>query len=177
MLMPARKITYGRAAYKVLQEDIKPVVSIFDHIDIHGEEADFIPKIPEYCTSTNPGSKERIEVYIERLNRGEDLWHPGDKQAVATAEQSNEMAAWVKANSKGSSRVGAAERIVPPGYVTMIDLSRSTGAAMSRLGAIRQELNQYSIWVCLRRYYHLESIKTNLAHLVYARQTWKKKSV
>jgi hypothetical protein len=38
----------------------------------------FVPKIPAKPTRTVPGSPERIEVYVRRLEAGEELWHPDD---------------------------------------------------------------------------------------------------
>lgn len=34
---------------------------------------------PSYATSAMPGSVEKINVLSERAERGEDLWHPGDR--------------------------------------------------------------------------------------------------
>lgn len=41
-------------------------------IDNHGE------KLPASTTDESPGSDEKIKVMIERLERGESLFHPDD---------------------------------------------------------------------------------------------------
>jgi len=39
----------------------------------------FEPKLPECTTDTPVGSMARMEIYRERVERGEHLYHPGDR--------------------------------------------------------------------------------------------------
>ena len=51
--------------------------NIFEYVDRYKTDEGFEPR--ETCpTKEMPGSKEKIEVYMDRLQKGEELNHPKD---------------------------------------------------------------------------------------------------
>ena len=51
------------------------------------EARDFDPPMPRCRTDYPAGSIQKIDVFRERLERGESLFHPDDQKAIATVEQ------------------------------------------------------------------------------------------
>jgi len=51
------------------------------------EARDFDPPEPSCRTDYPAGSIQKIDVFRQRLERGESLFHPDDQKAIATLEQ------------------------------------------------------------------------------------------
>jgi len=70
--------------------------TIFEAIFLVGHDEDFWAPEPELPTDAPPGSIEKIDVFRERLLRGESLWHPDDNRTCATKEQQSQSDGIVK---------------------------------------------------------------------------------
>lgn len=76
--------------------------TLFDAILLVGHDEDFWDVVPEQPTAAAPGSLEKIDVFKERLARGESLWHPNDCRIAASPEKQTEMQVTVKARVKAT---------------------------------------------------------------------------
>jgi hypothetical protein len=68
--------------YTKIREQLADCNNVFQHTKINarvGEDyADFQPKPCSTPTKKIPGTPDRIAVYCERIERGEELWHEDD---------------------------------------------------------------------------------------------------
>ncbi len=59
--------------------------NLFEQIEKHGDDKDFEPcESPSFQgTAAAPGSLEKIEILRLRVERGQPLWHPADRNDFA----------------------------------------------------------------------------------------------
>lgn len=60
--------------------------NLFDYLETWSSDDGFHPKPANESTQCEPGSIEKIEVLISRLNNNEELWHPDDKRVDLPTE-------------------------------------------------------------------------------------------
>lgn len=83
--------------------------TLFSAIASVGHDLDFEPLYIPEPTAARPGSQEKLQVFMARLEAGEDLYHWGDEQIAATAEDQTLMILYARMHSKGirdSKRAG-----------------------------------------------------------------------
>lgn len=54
--------------------------SVMDWVKCYLSEDAFIPRCKPKPTTAEPGSPEKMRVLMERVERGEELWHEEDKR-------------------------------------------------------------------------------------------------
>lgn len=68
--------------YTEIRKQLAECENVFQHIQVNarvGEDYDDFKPRPCSCpTAKIPGTPDRIAVYCERLERGEELWHEDD---------------------------------------------------------------------------------------------------
>lgn len=69
-------------------------------IDVWGHDIDFEPQLQPQPTAARPGSEEKLKVFQQRLERGEELYHCGDETISADWESQAAMILYAKAHSK-----------------------------------------------------------------------------
>jgi len=69
--------------------------NVFDEILNKGYDDDWVSLPAKVATAAKPGTAEKIEVMVARLEAGEDLHHPNDERRPGTIEQSDAMQAFV----------------------------------------------------------------------------------
>jgi len=74
--------------------------NLFDAILRYGHDLDFEPLLTPEPTAARPGSREKLQVLIERLESGEDLYVDGDETVAASWEAQAAMILYAKAYSK-----------------------------------------------------------------------------
>ena len=59
--------------------------NVFEIIELYGHDENFEPQCtPEFIPTTAPaGSKQKIDILAERIQRGMPLWHPEDTTETA----------------------------------------------------------------------------------------------
>ena len=75
--------------------------TIFDAIE-NRETETFEPVEPQTPTDAPPGSIAKVQLMIERLNRGESIFHPEDATCHATIEAQAALMAYCQENSLSS---------------------------------------------------------------------------
>jgi hypothetical protein len=60
---------------------MRQVKNVFEAIVKYGHDEDFAPHVDHdfSCTGAPAGSKEKLEILAERIQRGQPLWHPEDR--------------------------------------------------------------------------------------------------
>lgn len=53
--------------------------TLADHLNYLGHDIDFMPQVDCEPTSTWPGTRERVEIYRQRVVDGCAVFHPGDR--------------------------------------------------------------------------------------------------
>lgn len=76
--------------------------NIFETILTLGHDEDYSAPDPELPTPAAPGSIEKINVFCERLQRGEALWHPWDAKMAVRHEEQIEKRFIVKSVAKNT---------------------------------------------------------------------------
>ncbi len=74
--------------------------NLFIEIAEKGHDIDYEPILIPEPTAARPGSKEKIQVLRDRLERGEDLYHFGDETIAADWDAQLAMVAFAKSHSK-----------------------------------------------------------------------------
>jgi hypothetical protein len=67
-------------------------MNIFDELKSRGHDEDFAPLRVPNPTAASPGSLEKVRVLRARMEAGEQLFHAGDAQLLATKEEEMNMA-------------------------------------------------------------------------------------
>jgi hypothetical protein len=80
---------------------IKLSRTIFDAIE-NRETETFEPSEPQTPTDAPPGSIAKVQLMIERLHRGEAIFHPGDSRCHATIEAQEALMAYCQEHSLSS---------------------------------------------------------------------------
>ncbi len=83
---PSRGGTARRFAWRplFLQEELvfpmARIRNVFEIIELYGHDENFEPHVSEEFipTAAPAGSREKIDVLAERIQRGMPLWHPED---------------------------------------------------------------------------------------------------
>ena len=78
------------------QEEQHEACNMFEYIE---ETKDCFGYEPEPCsapTDYKPGTAEKIQVFCDRLERGEELFHDDDYMIAATIEESELMKQWIQ---------------------------------------------------------------------------------
>ena len=88
----------------------RPQLNLFDTIRIYEHEIDFEPYAECQPTGSAPGSRDKIRVMQERLNRGQHLHHDGDCKRSARIELSVEMAAVIQTAAREARDAARAKR-------------------------------------------------------------------
>lgn len=59
--------------------------NVFEIIELYGHDENFEPHTtPEFVPTTAPaGSKQKLDILAERIQRGMPLWHPEDSTESA----------------------------------------------------------------------------------------------
>ena len=67
------------------ERPVKKYYNVFDAIEEKGHDEDFVPTVTDefYPTDAQAGSKAKVEVLAERVNKGLPLWHPEDKTSIS----------------------------------------------------------------------------------------------
>ena len=65
--------------------------NIFEEVKNKSHDEDWVGLPAKVATAAKPGTAEKIEVMVARLEAGEDLHHPNDEQVPGTIEQSSQM--------------------------------------------------------------------------------------
>jgi hypothetical protein len=69
--------------------------TIFEEIKLKQHDEDFEPdELPE-PTGARPGSLEKLFVIVERVEKGQQLFHPGDEMRSATISQQFEKTEFI----------------------------------------------------------------------------------
>ena len=85
--------------------------NVFEEILNKGYDDDWISLPAKVATAAKPGTAEKIEVMVARLNAGEDLHHPNDEQVPGTIEQSSQMQLMVLAARLAKQEQERAEKL------------------------------------------------------------------
>ncbi|MFM7250262.1 MAG: hypothetical protein ACKO5R_10210 [Planctomycetaceae bacterium] len=61
--------------------------NVFEIIELYGHDENFEPQAtPEFIPTRAPaGSREKLDILAERIQRGMPLWHPEDSTETSTA--------------------------------------------------------------------------------------------
>ena len=61
--------------------------NVFEIIELYGHDENFEPQCtPEFVPTTAPaGSRQKIDILAERIQRGMPLWHPEDSTDTSAA--------------------------------------------------------------------------------------------
>lgn len=70
--------------------------NIFDELRFKKHDEDFSPKREGAATGAKAGSLEKLFVIADRVEKGEQLFHPGDNQILATVSEEFEKAKYIK---------------------------------------------------------------------------------
>jgi hypothetical protein len=59
--------------------------NVFEIIELYGHDENFVPHVSEEFTPTAApaGSRQKIDILAERIQRGMPLWHPEDTTDTA----------------------------------------------------------------------------------------------
>ena len=85
--------------------------NVFEEITNKGYDDDWVSLPAKVATAAKPGTAEKIEVMVARLQDGEDLHHPNDEQVPGTIEQSNEMQLIIIAARRAKQEQERAEKL------------------------------------------------------------------
>lgn len=85
--------------------------NVFEEIVNKGYDDDWVSLPAKVATAAKPGTAEKIEVMVARLDAGEDLHHPNDEQVPGTIEQSNEMQLIIIAARRAKQEQERAEKL------------------------------------------------------------------
>jgi hypothetical protein len=85
--------------------------NVFEEILNKGYDDDWVSLPAKVATAAKPGTAEKIEVMVARLDAGEDLHHPNDEQVPGTIEQSNEMQLIIIAARRAKQEQERAEKL------------------------------------------------------------------
>jgi len=84
---------------------------VFEEITNKGYDDDWVSLPAKVATAAKPGTAEKIEVMVARLEAGEDLHHPNDEQVPGTIEQSSQMQLMVLAARLARQEQERAEKL------------------------------------------------------------------
>ena len=85
--------------------------NVFEEITNKGYDDDWVSLPAKVATAAKPGTAEKIEVMVARLQAGEDLHHPNDERRPGTIEQSNEMQLIIIAARRAKQEQERAEKL------------------------------------------------------------------
>lgn len=85
--------------------------NVFEEIKNKSHDEDWVALPTKVATAAKPGTAEKIEVMVARLEAGEELHHPNDERRPGTIEQSNEMQLLVSAARKAKQEQDKADRL------------------------------------------------------------------
>ena len=85
--------------------------NVFEEILNKGYDDDWVSLPAKVATAAKPGTAEKIEVMVARLQAGEDLHHPNDERRPGTIEQSNEMQLIIIAARRAKQEQERAEKL------------------------------------------------------------------
>ena len=71
--------------------------NIFDELRFKKHDEDFCPKKEGEPTGAKAGSLEKLFVIADRVEKGEQLFHPGDNPILATVSEEFEKAKYINA--------------------------------------------------------------------------------
>ena len=71
--------------------------NIFEEVKNKSHDEDWVGLPAKVATAAKPGTAEKIEVMVARLEAGEELHHPNDERRPGTIDQSDAMQAFVLA--------------------------------------------------------------------------------
>lgn len=69
--------------------------NIFDELRFKKHDEDFSPKKEGEPTGAKAGSLEKLFVIADRVEKGEQLFHPGDNPILATVSEEFEKAKYI----------------------------------------------------------------------------------
>jgi hypothetical protein len=85
--------------------------NVFEEIKNKSHDEDWVALPARVATAARPGTAEKIEVMVARLEAGEELHHPNDEKRPGTIEQSSQMQLLVSAARKEKQEQDRAERL------------------------------------------------------------------
>jgi hypothetical protein len=71
------------------------VENIFDELRLKKHDEDFVPRHHGMPTGAKAGSLEKLFVIADRVEKGEQLFHPGDNPILATVSEEFEKAKYI----------------------------------------------------------------------------------
>lgn len=83
--------------------------TIREEIEIKGHDEDFIPDVCFQPTGAKPGTIEKMLVFIDRLEKGEELFHPCDETVPGLKEQNEALQEFVKEATRAEKAEREAE--------------------------------------------------------------------
>lgn len=69
--------------------------TIFEEIKLKQHDEDFEPDDMPEPTGARPGSLEKLFVIVERVEKGQQLFHPCDETVLATVSEEFEKAKYI----------------------------------------------------------------------------------
>lgn len=72
--------------------------NVFEAIDIYDHDLDFLPQKVPTPTVASPGSMEKILVFCQRVELGEEMHHELDQKILATREIEDQMRSMINAD-------------------------------------------------------------------------------
>ena len=65
---------------RTMSPQMPRIRNVFEIIELYGHDENFEPQLqPEFVPTNEPaGSKQKIDILAERIQRGMPLWHPED---------------------------------------------------------------------------------------------------
>ena len=85
--------------------------NVFEEIRNKSHDEDWVGLPAKVATAAKPGTAEKIEVMVARLEAGEELHHPNDERRPGTIEQSDAMQAFVLAARLARQEQERAEKL------------------------------------------------------------------
>ena len=85
--------------------------NVFEEIKNKSHDEDWVGLPAKVATAAKPGTAEKIEVMVARLEAGEELHHPNDERRPGTIEQSDAMQLLVSAARKAKQEQDKADRL------------------------------------------------------------------
>ena len=85
--------------------------NIFEDVKNKSHDEDWVGLPARVATAAKPGTAEKIEVMVARLEAGEELHHPNDERRPGTIEQSDAMQAIILAARLARQEQERAEKL------------------------------------------------------------------
>ena len=85
--------------------------NIFEEVKNKSHDEDWVGLPAKVATAAKPGTAEKVEVMVARLEAGEELHHPNDERRPGTIEQSDAMQAIILAARLARQEQERAEKL------------------------------------------------------------------